>query len=307
MRLIKQVTKIDFMGMRKPTLAISTLLLFVSILSLGIQGLNPGIDFSGGILVEVHYEGAAPLNRIRELLKDSEFADAQVQNFGTAADVLIRLAPMEGRNNARINEQILRLLNEDGHSVSMRRIEFIGPQVGEELTQGGGLALLYALFGVLFYVAIRFEIRFSAGAILALIHDTVLVVGFFSITRMEFDLSVLAAILAVIGYSLNDTIVIYDRIRENFRRMPQSSNIKIINVSLNQTLNRTLATSLTTMLVLLSLFFLGGETVNGFSLALILGVLTGTYSSLFVACPLLLMMGVSAKHLMPETTEENVL
>ncbi len=304
MRFLSQVPQIDFMRWGQSALMFSLVLVLISVVSLAWQRLNPGIDFSGGILIELNYAEGASLDNIRQVLKEGGFPKARVQNFGTEQDVLIRLAPQQGMNNAQVSDRILRLLTREDERVTLRRVEFIGPQIGDELTQDGGLALLYALFGILLYVAIRFQLRFSVGAVLALAHDVLLLLGFFSMTRMEFDLSVLAAVLAVIGYSLNDTIVIYDRIRENFRRMHKTSAEQVINLSLNQTLNRTLATSLTTLLVLLSLFLLGGETVRGFSLTLILGVLAGTYSSLFVACPLLLKMGVSAVHVLPVELEE---
>ena len=299
MKLIKEKLNIDFMGKRKLAAIFSIILIVVSIVSLVVQGLNFGVDFTGGTLVEVGYTEAADLESIRSALAASEVGEATVQYFGGASDVLIRVAPREGSNTAEISGAILELLQADGQSLEMRRVEFVGPQVGEELTEDGGLAMIYALLGILIYVAIRFQIRFSIGAIAALVHDVMITIGIFSVIQMDFDLTVLAALLAVIGYSLNDTIVVFDRIRENFHKMRKITPVEVVNASLNQTLSRTIMTSLTTLLVLAALFLVGGEIIHGFSTALIIGVLVGTYSSIFIASPVTLALGVSKEDLMP--------
>ena len=303
MKLLKEELNIDFMGKRKLATIFSAILMAVSIVSLATQGLNLGVDFTGGTLVEVGYDKAAGLESIRSDLAASEFGEATVQYFGSASEVLIRVAPREGVNTAEISSSILELLRSDGQVVEMRRVEFVGPQVGEELTEDGGLAMLYALLGILIYVALRFQMRFSIGAIVALVHDVTITMGVFSILQMDFDLTVLAALLAVIGYSLNDTIVVFDRIRENFHKMRKANPIEVMNTSLNQTLSRTIMTSLTTLLVLMSLFLVGGEIIHGFSTALIIGVVIGTYSSIFVASPVTLALGISKEDLMPVEKE----
>ncbi len=303
MKLLKEKLNIDFMGKRKLATIFSAILMAVSIVSLATQGLNLGVDFTGGTLVEVGYDGVVELESIRSGLAASEFGEATVQYFGSASEVLIRVAPREGVNTAEISGSILALLRSGGQAVEMRRVEFVGPQVGEELTEDGGLAMLYALLGILIYVALRFQMRFSIGAIAALVHDVIITMGVFSVLQMDFDLTVLAALLAVIGYSLNDTIVVFDRIRENFHKMRKANPIEVMNTSLNQTLSRTIMTSLTTLLVLMSLFLVGGEIIHGFSTALIIGVLIGTYSSIFVASPVTLALGISKEDLMPVEKE----
>lgn len=294
---------VDFMGKRKITSLISGLLIIMSIISLSIQGLSLGIDFTGGTVIEVGYAKAADLDQVRKLLKESEFGDAIVQYFGTAKDVLIRIPPREGLNSAEISNRTLDLLSQNNEKVDMRRVEFVGPQVGEELKNDGGLALIYALMGIFIYVALRFQRRFSIGAILALVHDVTITIGLFSVFQIDFDLTVLAAILAVIGYSLNDTIVVFDRVRENFRKMRDVLPVEVFNVSLNQTLSRTLMTSFTTLLVLIALFIFGGETIHSFATALIIGIVVGTYSSIYVASPITLVLGVSKDDLMPVQKE----
>jgi preprotein translocase subunit SecF len=300
-----QNTRFNFniMGKRKVAAIISSLILIISIASLVTQGLNLGIDFTGGTLVEVGYSEAVDLTQVRDALSKSEFSSAVVQYFGSANDVLIRIPPSEGLNTADISSKTLNVLSDTGQNVEMRRIEFVGPQVGEELKNDGGLAMIYALMGILIYVAMRFQLRFSVGAIAALIHDVLITLGIFSITQFDFDLTVLAALLAVIGYSLNDTIVVFDRVRENFRKLRESTPVEVFNVSLNQTLSRTIMTSLTTLLVLIALFVFGGEIIHSFATALILGVLIGTYSSLFVASPVTIALGISKEDLMPVQKE----
>lgn len=302
MQLLKDKLNIDFMGKRKLALMVSGVLIVVSIVAMAARGLNLGIDFTGGTLVEVGYSDSVQLEPVRGALLASGLDDAIVQHFGTTRDVLIRLPVAESdRDKSSLSNKVIRALESTG-SLEVRRVEFVGPQVGGELRDKGGLAMLYALFGILVYVALRFEWRFSLGSVAALVHDVVLVVGFFALTQTEFDLTVLAALLAVIGYSLNDTIVVFDRIRENFRRIRKATSEKVINTSINQTFSRTLMTSITTLLVLIALFLFGGEVIHAFSIALIVGVLVGTYSSIYVASTSLLALNVSKEDLMPVET-----
>ena len=278
--------KYKFMRFRKIAGIISISLFIISILSLTFRGLSLGLDFSGGTLIEVSYETPVPLETIRNTIQANGYADSQVVNFGTNLDVLIKVADQDG--NSSIGENIFNILNKEGISGELKRVEFVGPQVGEELRDQGGLGMIVALFMILFYVAFRFQYKFALGAVTALGHDVVIILGLFSIFGWDFDLTVLAALLAVIGYSLNDTIVVSDRIRENFRTERVLEPIDMIDLSLNQTLARTIITSLTTLLVLFALFIFGGELIRGFSLALILGVLIGTYSSIYVVANMLM-------------------
>lgn len=291
--------EIDFLGKRKIALIISSLLIVISIVSLAINGLKLGIDFTGGTLVEVGYKKTADLTVLRSDLAEAGFSDATVQNFGTTKDVLIRIKPQDGVSNAKLSDKVLEAANKSAtEAVDKRRVEFVGPQVGDELAEDGGLAMLYSMFGILIYVAWRFEYKFSLGSVAALFHDVIITLGFFSLFQMEFDLTVLAAILAVIGYSLNDTIVVYDRIRENFRSLRQDDSAHIMNISLNQTLSRTLMTSITTAIVLVALALLGGEIIHNFAIALLIGVGIGTYSSIYVASPIVLALGIAKEDLM---------
>ena len=304
MRLFKDVTKFDFMGKRQIAMVLSLVLILASAASFLTQGLKLGIDFTGGTLIELGYSQPADVEKIRSTLVGAGFEDSTVQHFGTNKDVLIRLAPDEETSSAELSNQVIKLLSaEETDKVDLRRVEFVGPQVGDELTNDGGLAMLYALFFILIYVGFRFEYRFALGSILALVHDVIITVGIFSIFQIEFDLPVLAAVLAVIGYSLNDTIVVYDRIRENFRKIRKGSPAEVINTSLNQTLSRTMITSLTTIMVLLALFIFGGEIIHGFAFALLIGVAIGTYSSMYVASASVLMLGISKADLMPVKKE----
>ena len=304
MQLLKLSETVNFMRLRIPAMVLSTVLILGSIVSLGVNSLNWGLDFTGGTLIEVGYEDAANLEAIRVQLNGADFEDAIVQNFGSSQDVLIRIAPRDGIKAETIGEQVLATLRSDGTSVDMRRIEFVGPNVGEELTEQGGLAMLVALLCILVYVAMRFEWRFALGSVSALIHDVILTLGLFSVLQIEFDLTVLAAVLAVIGYSLNDTIVVSDRIRENFRKIRKGEPVEIINISLTQTLNRTIITSLTTVLVLVALFFKGGALIHGFATALLFGVIVGTYSSVYIASSVALALGISKEDLMPPQVEK---
>lgn len=303
MRLLPRRLALDFMGRARPAMVLSGSLLLLSIGSLLLQGLNLGVDFEGGTLIEVGYPAPVELDEIRGQLGAAGFDRAVVQHFGSAQDVLVRIKPDE-RPQSELSNQVLETLRGGSRELQLRRVEYVGPQVGEELRDDGGLAMLYALGLILIYVALRFEYRFSFGAVIALVHDVILTIGFFSLTRIEFDLTVLAAILAVIGYSLNDTIVVFDRIRENFRALRRQSSAEVLNVSINQTLSRTLMTSLTTLLVLFALFFFGGEVIHAFSIALIVGVIIGTYSSIYVAGSSLLVLGVSGQDLDTRPAED---
>ncbi|NOH57278.1 protein translocase subunit SecF [Alteromonas sp. 07-89-2] len=304
MQLLKLSDTVNFMRLRIPAMVLSTVLILGSFVSLGVNSLNWGLDFTGGTLIEVGYEDAANLEAIRVQLNESNFEDAIVQNFGSSQDVLIRIAPRDGVKAVTIGEQVLAALRADGTEVDMRRIEFVGPNVGEELTEQGGLAMLVALLCILVYVAMRFEWRFALGSVSALAHDVILTLGLFSVLQIEFDLTVLAAVLAVIGYSLNDTIVVCDRIRENFRKIRKGEPVEIINISLTQTLNRTIITSLTTVLVLVALFYKGGALIHGFATALLFGVVVGTYSSVYIASSVALALGISKEDLMPPQVEK---
>ncbi len=296
-------TKIQFMAQRKIALFISVAILILSLTSLIFKGMEFGLDFTGGTILEVEYPEAVKLVPIRNILKENDFSDAVVQHFGSASDVLVRVAPRESLSSAEISTNLFDILQKQNDQVKMRRVEFVGPQVGEELTETGGLAMLAALACILIYVALRFEYRFALGSVAALAHDVIIVLGIFSIFGLEFDLTVLAAVLAVIGYSLNDTIVVFDRIRENFRKIRKGSAVQVIDSSLNQTLSRTLVTSFTTLIVLLALFIFGGELIHGFATALLIGVIIGTYSSIYVASSVLVAMGVSKDDLAPVKKE----
>ena len=282
---------IPFMSYRRYATIASLVLLVLSIGSLGFKGLNLGLDFSGGTLIEVSYEEAADLIEIRDLMTNNGFDDFQVVNFGSNSDVLIKVADKNG--NSQLGDVIYKFLQADDPSIELKRIEFVGPQIGTELRDQGGLGMLVALGMILLYVAFRFQYKFALGAVAALAHDVIIIFGLFSLFSWDFDLTVLAALLAVIGYSLNDTIVVSDRIRENFRGERGFEPHEIVNRSINQTLSRTLITSLTTLLVLLALFFFGGDMIKGFSQALIIGVLIGTYSSIYVVANMLLGMSLT--------------
>ncbi len=304
MRLFSKTTQFDFLGRRWLAVTLSALLLLASVVSIVTRGLNLGLDFTGGTLVEVAYPKSVDLESVRKRLAGAGFSSPLVQYFGTARDVLIRLAPKEGMNSSEISSRVIDALHSNGgEGVTLRRVEFVGPQVGDELTEDGGLAVLYALLGILVYVTLRFEKRFAVGAVAALVHDVVITVGIFSVFQLPFDLTVLAAILAVIGYSLNDTIVVFDRVRENFRKIRKGSSEQVMNISINETLSRTLITSLTTLLVLFALFFLGGQVIHGFATALIVGIFVGTYSSIYVASTAALALGISRTDMLPVAKE----
>ena len=299
---------IDFLAKRKFAILFSSIFILISISSIALKGLNWGLDFTGGTLVELSYPEEANISIIRETLLSGGFEGAQVANFGTSSEVLIKLP---GTVSDSLGSEIVSLLSSaSSDRIDLRRIEYVGPQIGSELRDDGGTAMLIALAFMMLYIAFRFQSMFAGAAVVALIHDVIIVIGIFSIIQAESDLTVLAALLAVIGYSLNDTIVVSDRIRENLRSSELDNTEDIINMSLNQTLGRTLITSLTTLLVLFSLYFLGGELIKNFALALIFGVLIGTYSSIYIAANALLMMGLTKDHLRveePEGADDNPL
>ncbi|MBC8227866.1 MAG: protein translocase subunit SecF [Gammaproteobacteria bacterium] len=298
------IKKINFLSIRYVTTCLSIILILVSISSLVFRGLNPGIDFTGGFLVEVTYDEAPSIVEVRANLKDAGFSDAIVQNFGSSRDLMIRILPRENLDNKVVGKQILDSLDSSSNSVQLRGSEFVSPQVGEELTEQGGLAMIFALILIMIYIMARFQWKFSIGAVIALVHDVLITLGIFSIFQLSFDLAVLAAILAVVGYSLNDTIVIFDRIRENFRAMRNTETIDILNSSITQTISRTIITSGTTLFVLFALYLIGGKSLEGFSVALIIGVLIGTYSSIFVASITVLYLNVSTTDLIVTKKEE---
>ena len=297
----------DFMSKRRIALGLSLVLLSVSIGSFFVQGMNLGLDFTGGSLVEIGFESEIQTELVRDHLVDAGFENGTVQYFGSNRDLLIRVPPTIGQEGAQLSDQIYSSISERFPGASLRQASFVGPAVGDELAEDGGLALLAALIVVMIYILFRFTKLFSIGAVTALAHDVVIVLGVFSFFQWTFDLTVLAALLAVIGYSLNDTIVVSDRIRENFRRLAKRSALDTVNKSLNQTLGRTLVTSLTTLFVLVSLLIFGGEVIRGFASALTIGVVIGTYSSIYVAASVLLRLGIKREDLLVPETEEVVL
>jgi preprotein translocase subunit SecF len=305
MEILGRTPKFDFMGPRKAAMIVSAILIVGSLVAIVAPGLNFGVDFTGGVILEVGYSEPVELETVRASLADDGFTNAQVQRFGAATDVLVRLPPVEdAAAGSSLGNDVLAALRSHDPSVQMRRLDFVGPQIGEDLTEQGGLAMLFALIMIFAYVMLRFRWKFAAGAIAALVHDVIITVGFFAVTGIGFDLPVLAAVLAVIGYSLNDTIVVFDRIRENFRFVRRGTAVEIVNTSINQTLARTLITGITTLLVLVALLFLGGEVLYGFSIALIAGILIGTYSSIYVASAAALYLDVSPADLVPVKREQ---
>ena len=295
MKFFKDQTKIDFMSRGRLAMILSAVFILISIVSLSTRGLNFGLDFTGGTLIEVSYPSAPQVSDVRENLSASGFPDAVVQTFGTATDIVVRIPPRpEGGSNADLSTEVLQALQQGVEGeIDMRRVEFVGPQVGEDLSEQGILAVIYALIGIFLYIMFRFQWRFSVGAVIAVVHDVMISLGVLSLLQIEFDLTVVAALLAVIGYSLNDTIVLFDRIRENFPRMLKAKPVQVVNTSINQTLSRTMMTSLTTLLVLIALFVFGGQIIHAFAFTLIAGVIVGTYSSIYVASTSLLELGVS--------------
>ena len=297
-------TTIKFLSVRRITTILSIVLMIFSGSSLFMRGLNPGIDFTGGFQIEVSFQEAPEIQQVRLDLSRSGFDDAIVQNSGSATDLMIRTAPREGVDSRKVGNQIIEAVSQSSNNVELLSSEYVSAQVGEELTEQGGLAMIFALIMIMIYIVFRFQWKFSIGAVLALIHDVLITLGIFSFFQLTFDLAVLAAILAVVGYSLNDTIVIFDRIRENFRSMRRSETIEILNSSITQTISRTIITSSTTLMVLLALYFMGGQSLSGFSIALIIGVLIGTYSSIFVASTSVFYLDISTTDLLPSKLQE---
>ncbi|HFC30517.1 MAG TPA: protein translocase subunit SecF [Oceanospirillales bacterium] len=296
-------TKFDFMSSRKKAFIFSTILIILSIGALVTRGLNFGLDFTGGTEVVVNFKKIVPLDDIRNVLEKNNFEDAVVQNFGSAKSVQIRLPSKTKHDSSDISNKLAKIILPLDSQARVGKGDFIGSQVGDELVLDGSLAILYAIMGILLYVTMRFEWRFSLGAVIALVHDVTITTGVFAITQMDFDLTILAALLAVIGYSLNDTIVVFDRVRENFKTLRKKTPQEVFNISINQTLSRTVITSMTTLLVLLALFFVGGEMIHGFAFALIVGIVIGTYSSIFVASTATLALGISREDLMTVAKE----
>lgn len=295
---------VNFLSVRRITTTLSIVLMIFSLVSIMSKGLNPGIDFTGGFQVEVSYEQSPEIESIRNNLSAAGFNDAIVQNSGSATDIMIRIAPREGLDSRTVGKLIIDNLNQSSNSVELMSSEYVSAQVGEELTEQGGLAMIFALIMIMIYIVFRFQWKFSIGAVMALIHDVLITIGVFSFFQITFDLAVLAAILAVVGYSLNDTIVIFDRIRENFRSMRRAETLDILNSSITQTISRTMITSSTTLMVLLALYIMGGQSLQGFSLALIIGVLIGTYSSIFIASTSIFYLDISTSDLLSTKREE---
>ena len=308
MRIIKEKTSIDFLGKSRRNLAlvISAILIVVSIGSLATRGLDFGIDFTGGVLLEVGYSETANLEGIRARLSDADYADYRVTRFGADTDVQVRLPPQIGVEPDAIRDSLRNILAADDPNVDLRRVEFVSAQVGDELAEQGGLAMIFVLLMIFAYVMLRFQWKFAAGAVAALTHDVILTLGFFSIFGVSFDLTVVAAVLAVIGYSLNDTVVAFDRIRENFVKLRGTDSEDAMNISINEMLARTIITGVTTLLVLTALLLLGGESVAPFSIALIVGVVVGTYSSIYTASAVALLLDVSAQDLMPPEADPDL-
>jgi preprotein translocase subunit SecF len=304
MEFFKRTPSIDFMSKRRLTYAFSVALMVASFVLLAVRGLNFGIDFTGGVTIEVNYPGAANVDSARAALTKAGFPDARVQTFGSSRDLSVTVLPPPGEDVNVVSARVADALRAATPGVQVRRTEVVGPQVGEELTEQGGLALLFTFIGILIYVGFRFEKKMATGTVLAAMHDPVVILGFFAATQMTFDLSVLAAVLAVIGYSINDTVVVFDRVREVFLEKRKFTPIQVLNTALNQTLSRTLMTSFSVLFVVVSLYLFGGETLKGFSLAIIVGVFTGTYSSIFVAGSLALDMGVKGQDLMTVKKED---
>ncbi|WP_428309606.1 protein translocase subunit SecF [Hydrocarboniphaga sp.] len=302
MKFFDRVPNIDFMAQRKTGLWVSSALTVAVILLLAFRGLNFGIDFTGGVLVEVTYPQTVQLDEVREHLKSAGYERETVQYFGTSQDVLIRLPPSKD-STAQVSTRILEALNAQQENIQLRKIDFVGAQVGDELTEKGAMALIFAFIGIALYIMFRFEWKFSVGAVAALVHDALMTLGFLSIFWTEFDLTTLAAILALIGYSNNETVVIYDRVRENLLSQRRANIFEVVNLSINQTLLRSVITHLTTLLVLSALFFMGGQSVHSFAVALMVGVVVATYSSIYISTGLAILLGISREDLLPPKDE----
>jgi preprotein translocase subunit SecF len=304
MRFFSQVPNFDFMGKRRIAMIVSTIAVIVSIGSLVVRGLEFGVDFTGGVIMEVAYADSVDLAKVREALEAGGFGTVRAQHYGSTRDVLIRAMPSEKKDEARQAQDMLAALKVQDQSVELRRVEFVGPQVGSDLRVQGTLAMVFALIGILIYVAVRFKWKFGVGAIAATVHDVILVIGWFSLFGLEFDLTVLAAILAIIGYALNDTVVIFDRIRENFRKVRKTGPEEIMNLSINQTLSRSIMTHLVTLIVVFAMFFVGGEVIHNFSIALIVGIVVATYASIYIASALTLWLKVTPADVVEATPEQ---
>lgn len=299
-----KLPNLDFLSQRHRALVFSGALMGISLLALAVLGLNRGLDFTGGTLIEVGYRSSMDLGEVRAALSAGGFGNVMVQQFGTARDVLLRIPPVGEVNDAELSQRVLHALNAAApDQVELRRVEFVGPQVGKELVEQSGLAVLFSIIGILVYVALRFEWRFSVGAVVATLHDAILTMGVFALFQIDFDLNVLAAVLTVIGYSLNDTIVLFDRVRENFRKVRKGTVLEIMNQSVNETMSRTIITAGTVFLVVVALYLFGGESLRGFSLALIVGVVSGTYSTIYIASAAAVMLGVSRADLLKAPKE----
>ncbi|HET6628768.1 MAG TPA: protein translocase subunit SecF [Woeseiaceae bacterium] len=309
MKWIKEKTTIDFLSdkPRRIALTIAAVSVIVSIAAIAVKGLEFGIDFTGGVLIEVGYPEPADVDGIRDLMEQAGIEDVQVQRFGQPTDVLLRLPSQPGTNQDEFRDRLSELLAADHPGVEVRRVEFVGPQVGADLREKGATAMIYAMCMIFVYVMFRFQWKFAVGSVVGLVHDTIIVIGFFAIFGWQFDLTVLAAVLAVIGYSLNDTVVVFDRVRENFLALRGRTPEQVLNQSVNDTLSRTIMTGFTTLLVLLALYFLGGETLKPFSLALIIGVLVGTFSSVYVASAAAMLMDIKAQDLVPSEKDKKLI
>jgi preprotein translocase subunit SecF len=303
MEFFKHNTHIDFMAQRKGAAVLSTILFILSIVSFVVYGLNWGLDFTGGAQIQLTFSTEVNLNQIRDSLQQAGFKEAQVMSYGTSKDVLVKVPTSQHMNGEIDKDTIVKQVIQVLPEASVQQVDYIGPQVGQELATKGALAIVIALIGTMIYIALRFDFRFSVGSTVALIHDPVLILGLFSFFHIEFNLIALAAVLTVIGYSLNDTIVIFDRVRENFRKLRKATPIEVMNQSINQTLSRTIMTSVLTLFVVLALFFLGGSMLHGFSLALIIGIVVGTYSSIYVAGSLSIALGLTRQLLLPVPKE----
>jgi len=300
MEFFKKQTHIDFLKLRRAAFILSVLLIIAAATSLVTRGLNFGLDFTGGTLIEAGFEQAVELDAVRSSLDAGGFEDYVVQQFGDASSIAVRLAPRaEEESSAELSSAVLEALEQSGQgAIDIRRVDYVGPQIGKELAEKGALAMFWVLLGILAYVSIRFQWRFSVVAVSALVHDIIITTGILSFTHIQFDLTVVAALLAVIGYSLNDTIVVFDRIRENFQGMRKTGPVEVINTSINQMISRTIVTSGTTLLVLAALYTFGGDAISGFALTLIIGIVVGTYSSIYVASAITLRLGVSREDLL---------
>lgn len=299
MEFFHHQTNIDFMGIRKLTAFLSIGITVLALVMLGIKGLNFGLDFTGGTQLELRYSQGVHFEDVRQHLEEAGFPGAKVTQYGSTRDILVKIANREGISEQQMGRLVLDALKTQDENVELRRVEFVGSEVGEHLAEQGGLAVLAALLATMLYIAMRFEYRLGVSATVALLHDPIVILGIFAYFQVEFDLATLAGVLAVIGYSLNDTIVVFDRVRENFRKVRKGSPTEIMNLSINQTLSRTLMTSVLTLMVVVALYFFGGESLHGFSLALIIGIIVGTYSSIFIAGALALTMGLSRNDLAP--------